>query len=1417
MNIGNFEFNNFSLLRAVRWYLIAFIGVIFFSSTLEAQWRIPTPRDTVYVPANQKSFVVSKFALTSGVDMWVSAAESYTELDGSSKFGIDASYAYSVNGSNLFPEALTPPTYAGKVHKYAFTVSTIPNFNEAPFRSIENSYQSSHIYTQRYPCQGQRFQFRILADKDADYPVATGGINVKMARWTAGIAIESVNVDFANVSIGTSSTILDSIASYGLDPLQIDSIKIVDTSGLGDFSFISERGKRFTLQTEQSDEIKILFSPSTRGIITAELHIFSHNADPASRQKIVYLRGFGIAPDFGVGPHELDFGKVRIGYPTLGHTNISNAKGNATLHVNTDTKYYQTQPSTGPLVFGFAAPSKVPTDITPGSIGQINTLFNPVARVKYEGWLQVRADNVNLASDSVHLFGEGAQPVPALSPVPKNGSINFGIVYNGNNSTNTIVLKNTGNWTLSVALAKIYGAQGAAFSFSPNDTSFIVEPDSSRTFTILFHPRIGIADSLPVNAYFALAYDDNTIDTVFLKGMEILSKLSSCDTLHDFGKIRLGKSRTDSVSCIFNRGNAQIGLQEEDVSPKGQFDEVGRIGGLEGGQRSAILCKFAPVVPGPAAAWFYYQGNGKRDSVLLTGIGAVAKAIFTPSPLSFGIVPSNKIQKLSTILKDSGDYPLFIDTIIISGQNASDFKLVAPTVFPDTLLPDSTLNIQVQFFTNDLTGAVHQATLCIYYSDSSTDCIPLEAIEEAQYLQFAQSSINFGKQRIKTHATKPAVFRNGSNKVLTVGAVTATSTDNVYTVTDSLKPVSPQLTGSVPVDFFPQTRGSFIGYLHAFGGEIKTDSIQLRGQGVAPLPYFSDTVLNFGIVKLNIPFSKTMSLYDTGDWTLKAEKIELVGNKYGEFSYRKGLQNSIKADTIAEQAHADYVVTFTPNQTIVYHTANLVFTFDDGTQGIVKLVGYDESPQLVLDDDTVNFGKIRVGTSAASHTVHIVSTSAKDLIAQTLDISTAAPAGTFAAKDILTGSIASGPVTVPLRTLYPIDLTFKPQSIGIFTAMFISTGADIKNNADTIFINGIGAAPVPIASSKTLDFGSLFAGYPGTRSFTLSDSGNWILSIKKVEIIGPNKADFSLRSLPSQFDIPEGGMNSVTVDFKAVTPYQASPIARSAQIVFTLDDSSTYTVDLIEQDIAPLPVDLEMDNMHARIGDYVTPYLRMKNSIPDSLHILGLKGSISFDPMVVDLDRSGVQLGTGLTSLGNWKINTNPSDPAGTFTYELIGTSAPLTAPGSLFRLKFTPHSGVTPGSMSPLTHTSFTFPQRSELAPLVDTGMITIDSACGNTHIVSGEATANMVDQNMPNPFGSSSGETQIPFDIGFENTPVTIRILDLSGREVARPLDNTIFNQGRYRVKVNKAMLGSTGTFFYEFRAGNAKPVFKKMMVDK
>src|SRR5205823_12895917 len=60
---------------------------------------------------------------------------------------------------------------------------------------------------------------------------------------------------------------------------------------------------------------------------------------------------------------------------------------------------------------------------------------------------------------------------------------------------------------------------------------------------------------------------------------------------------------------------------------------------------------------------------------------------------------------------------------------------------------------------------------------------------------------------------------------------------------------------------------------------------------------------------------------------------------------------------------------------------------------------------------------------------------------------------------------------------------------------------------DSVFLMGEGAAPVPVWSpvkkNDTLDFGPVFRGDTKNLDLTLSDSGNWTLSVIDIELHAP--------------------------------------------------------------------------------------------------------------------------------------------------------------------------------------------------------------------------------------------------------------------------------------------------------------------------
>lgn len=1392
----------------VRAFLFAVIAIISLHSQSFGQWRIPTPRDTVYVPAKPGGYISSKITLSAGVDMFLYAGSTFSLFAQQNADGIDAAYTYKAPGWNIFSPLLNPPTYNSIKFDWGLFVAITVGLKEGYFAPLESNYQPSHNYTSRVTSQGNKLQFKIKAPSSAYNNVGSGGINIRMARWTAGIAIKNIDVDFGNVNVGQAVNYLDSIASYGLDPLQVDSMILVGIAPVGtnDFTFQSERGDRFPLLTENVNQIRFTVTPSIKGNINGELHIYCRNADQNSRYKVIRLHAFGIAPTLTVGPQFVDFGKVRIGKGAITSTNISNEGGNTTLTITAATNYVPTPPAGA---FSRVFPATLPFDVTAGSSGQIKTFFNPTARIHYQGKLYVRGTNVQ--TDSVTFQGDGAEPVPVLS----DSVLRFKTVYRGDQDKQTLTLTNKGNWTCSVILAQITGQFKSVFSFSPNDSVFFVEPDSSRTFTITFQPGTGI-DHLQMKAYFRLVYDDFTQDTVTLLGEEIQPQVTSRDTIHDFGKVKLNISKSDTITLLRNTSsNATLGLNEQQILPSTYFKLDKPISPIPAQTSVPVQATFTPTIPGPFKAYFYMTVGNKRDSVELRGIGAVAKAIFNPTPVNYGIVKSNVSDTITTTLTDSGDYPLRVVWFEIKGADAKDFAIVykpsGRTPIPTfTISEDSTVQIDVRFSTNAKTGLAHRATLCVHYDDSSSDCIPLEAIEEAQYLQFGQPAIDFGNVRVKTHLQKSASFRNGSGKTLSLDTVTVTPEPGEFTILNKLKPIAPFSTdSSLKIDFYPGARGAFTGYLHGSGGDFKTDSIQLRGKGVAPVAEFSETVIDFGTVVLNIAATpKQFTITNTGDWLLHVINIQMIGDKKNEFRYAKQKGGSPLEDSVDQQQNSSYDVFFTPTSQIVYHSARMLFTFDDSSTASVLLEGYDESPFLVLDLDSLNFGKVRIGTKP-SDTVRLVSTSPDTLVAGSIRL--------VGSNDYSAAPLGTDFKVLP-KVLQDIDVQFVPSAIGPATAKLLIDGKQASN--DTTYITGIGAMPVArfaldTTVIDTLDFGAMFNGYTSTKTTILKNIGNWDLSTLSYTISGADAADFTAPTLPQQMLIAENNSNALAITYKASTLYQATP--RIAEIVFILDDSTTFKLYLKAQDIAPIKVDLRFDNSNIRVGDVVYPNLRLKTAIPDSLNVNHIAGVITWDPMVASLIE--VAQGQMLSQTASWTLTRQTGDIPGQYTYDLESTTGHLSTPGSILRLQFKAAPTAKTGDQTILKHSTLSFPLRSELAIQEQQGVIVIDSACGNIHLTSGAPKANFIQMNSPNPFGSGSGNevTTIPFSVGSDETSVTIRILDITGREVSRPINGQLYKQGSYELRLSANDIPNSGTYLYEFIAGNDKPTVRKMLVRK
>ncbi|HWF44873.1 MAG TPA: choice-of-anchor D domain-containing protein, partial [Candidatus Kapabacteria bacterium] len=1026
----------------------------------------------------------------------------------------------------------------------------------------------------------------------------------------------------------------------------------------------------------------------------------------------------------------------------------------------------------------------------------VDIKFSPLARVHYGAWVYFRASSGRV--DSVRLTGDGAEPILFITDT----TLYFGTVRSGRTSVRYDTIRNTGNWTAHVVSATLGCSNAAAYSVEPNDATFLLDAGTMRVYTITFHPSTMSDNHLTACLSF---YFDNAIQPkiIYLSGDEQRPRITYDAKSVDFGTVRIGDTEHRSLMLT----NSSLAAQNFSDSINlvnmwwltGAFQLVGPAPAVLAAGRDSLDLTFTPKGDGPASGWLHMNVNGQIDSIYLYGNGARPMPAFTPPVLSFGVLPTDSMGKQSTFIKDTGDYPMSICNVQIVGD--TDFKLVSTLQLPDSLHNGSidSLRVSVTFVTTSRTGNTHYATLEITYCDGTKDDVPLIAKEAAQFVQFSTAGIDFGKVRVGYNNPKLATFSNGAQIPLSVGTIWATPTGGPFTPMQPSANVGANASASVTVTFAPLTRGAFTGYLHARDGDIKEDSIPLTGIGAAGVPVFSDSLIDFGTVTINTVSGDTeLTLTNAGDWPLAA-RIVKTNDQYNEFTIIT--PSGDKVDRVALDSAADggvrgYLVRFSPTHPeLPYHEADLAFYFDDGTVSNVRIIGRDRSDFLALDSTSIDFGKVRVNTTSTRN-IQVINTSLVALAVTQLQVN---PGSEFSATP-------SGGLTVNSQSNSPIVVSFSPTAIGPAQAVLISHGKFLNNGNDTITLDGIGAQPVPILSTSLIDFGTRTIGTTSNEPFTLSNNGNWPL-ITSWTIAGPNAADFT-PNMPADTSIDENGTANYSVNFLATTPMQFTP--RTATITFKEDDGTTFSLDLTASDKAPLPAQIGFGSYAGRPGDKIFAYLKLSSAIPASLGIQHLSGSVQYDPTIASL----ISIGAGILDPSpNWNVKISNNLP-GSFDYDISSLTDTLTGPGNLLMITFLIDANTQTGDVSTLTAMPV-FPESKEVAAITQSGTITVENACGSTSIIAGEASATFVNQNTPNPFGGDARETNIPFDVGADNTIITLRILDPTGREIARPIDHQNFAQGRYSVSVSAKDLG-TGVFFCEFRPEGKPPQITKMVVE-
>ncbi|HKQ85759.1 MAG TPA: choice-of-anchor D domain-containing protein [Candidatus Acidoferrales bacterium] len=384
-------------------------------------------------------------------------------------------------------------------------------------------------------------------------------------------------------------------------------------------------------------------------------------------------------------PASLGFGNVGVGSTATLTLSVSNT--------GTDTVNISSASISGG-VFTVISGSGSAT-LAAGQTDTVQVQFAPTSITPATGTLTVTSDASN-PSLAIALSGTGLQAQISANPA----SVNFGGIAIGYTDSIPIILKNTGNQTLTFSQVSV---SGSGFGQTGLSTSTTIAAGATTTFNATFDPSAaGTA-----NGSITLATNGSPSPLVISlsgAGQATSLLLGTSPTTLAFGNV-LNQSSSQKTVSVTNGGNANVTISGVTVTGAG-FTASGVVNGtvLTPGQSVTLTVTFAPTSGGAVGganvsiasnatnspAVVSLSGTGMHSVVLTwnaSPTGGVTYNVFRgASPGSEGTTPINTspvnlLTFTDTNVTPGGNYYYTVEAVNSAGSSAPSNE--APAAIPN--------------------------------------------------------------------------------------------------------------------------------------------------------------------------------------------------------------------------------------------------------------------------------------------------------------------------------------------------------------------------------------------------------------------------------------------------------------------------------------------------------------------------------------------------------------------------------------------------------------------------------------------------------------------------------------------------------------------------------------------------------------
>ena len=693
------------------------------------------------------------------------------------------------------------------VSKASFSVSGSPPFTLPPASTRTLTVVFSPT------TEGTDTGTLVIKTDDTETPELTASLLGRGVK--PQLVVDPTSIVFGDQRVGTQSTpLIARVRNVGSGTVTLTSLSLN-----APFSLASSGTPPFTLPPGTSQDLPVVFSPTTEGPVSGNLTL--QTDDPVVASVVVSLTGKGTRSKIAVSPASVAFGAQRVSTTQSRIISVTN-EGSASLRVS----FVSTSGSPD-----FSAPSPS-FELPPGAYRELTVSFTPTVEGNLQATLKLETDDPGSPSFTVPLSGTGVRPKLVVTPDP----LDFGPQGVGTSTTRTLTLSNTGTGPLTFLSASFEGGGPNDFFLEGVTFPVTLPPQQVLSVAVRFKPSIqGIVSKV---LEFRTNDPDLFAPKVSVSGTGVRPRIEVNPMAIDFGTQGVG---TTSAQVMVLRNTGLSTLLISSISLTGPDAGAFTLEGvtlpmaLEPSQTRAVTVRFTPVVGGKATATLQVNSNDEETPVVtvsLTGRAEVPALEVSVSALAFGDQRVGTISEPRTLLvRNTGT-----GSLKITGVSVSQRAFTLSSTAPFELAPAETRALSVSFAPTTVGPVTAELTLKSNDVSRPTTPVALSGTGTDSQLSVSATAVDFGAQRVGTPVVREVVVSNTGGSVLKVSTI-AINAGTPFTVTPNAPfELAPGASQDLSVTFTPPSAGDFTASLTVVtdATSMPEATVSLAGKGEQP-------------------------------------------------------------------------------------------------------------------------------------------------------------------------------------------------------------------------------------------------------------------------------------------------------------------------------------------------------------------------------------------------------------------------------------------------------------------------------------------------------------------------------------------------------------------------------------------------------